>query len=72
VTHVLLLGENRRYHRQAVDIALALGIQVVVNDFGYIRPDWITFERNGMSGGSLFPRDPAAIRAMALGGRQLS
>lgn len=65
VTHVLLLGENRRYHRQAVDIALANGIQVVVNDFGYIRPDWITFERNGMSGGSLFPRDPDAIRAMA-------
>jgi len=65
VTHVLLLGENRRYHRQAVDIALELGIQVVVNDFGYIRPDWITFERNGMSGGSLFPRDPVAIRAMA-------
>lgn len=65
VTHILLLGENRRYHRQAVDIALANGIQVVVNDFGYIRPDWITFERNGMSGGSLFPRDPEVIRTMA-------
>ena len=65
VTHLMLLGENRRYHRQAVDLALAAGIQVVVNDFGYIRPDWITFERNGMSGGSLFPRDPDAIRAMA-------
>ncbi|MGC8508932.1 MAG: capsule biosynthesis protein [Thiomonas sp.] len=65
VTHLVLLGENRRYHRQAVDLALALGIQVVVNDFGYIRPDWITFERNGMSGGSLFPRDPQAIRLLA-------
>ncbi|WP_298292992.1 capsular biosynthesis protein [Thiomonas sp.] len=65
VTHLVLLGENRRYHRQAVDLALQCGIQVVVNDFGYIRPDWITFERNGMSGGSLFPRDPQAIRALA-------
>jgi capsular polysaccharide export protein len=65
VTHLMLLGENRRYHRQAVDIALASGLQVVVNDFGYIRPDWITFERNGMSGGSLFPHDPETIRAMA-------
>ncbi len=65
VTHLVLLGENRRYHRQAVDIALARGIQVIVNDFGYIRPDWITFERNGMSGASLFPRDPEAIRALA-------
>ena len=67
VTHVLLLGENRRYYRQAVDIALASGIQVFVNDFGYVRPDWITFGRNGMSGGSLFPRDPQAIRAIAAG-----
>ena len=65
VTHLMLLGENRRYHRQAVDLALAAGIQVVVNDFGYLRPDWITFERNGMSGGSLFPREPEVIRAMA-------
>ncbi len=65
VTHLMLLGENRRYHRQAVDLALASGIQVIVNDFGYIRPDWITFERNGMSGGSLFPRDPVAIHQLA-------
>ena len=65
VTHLVLLGENRRYHREAVDLALARGIQVIVNDFGYIRPDWITFERNGMSGASLFPHDPEAIRALA-------
>jgi capsular polysaccharide export protein len=65
VTHLLLLGEHRRYHRPAVDLALARGIQVIVNDFGYIRPDWITFERNGMSGGSLFPRDPVVIRQLA-------
>lgn len=65
VTDLLLLGENRRYHREAVDIALRLGLKVTVTDFGYLRPDWITFERNGMTGGSLFPRDPAAIRALA-------
>lgn len=65
VTHLVLLGENRRYHQQAVQLARDCGIEVVVNDFGYIRPDWITFERNGMSGGSLFPRDPHVIRALA-------
>jgi capsular polysaccharide export protein len=65
VTDLLLLGEQRHYHREAVHAALARGIAVTVTDFGYIRPDWITFERNGMSGASLFPRDPAEIRVLA-------
>ncbi|MDE2254670.1 MAG: capsular biosynthesis protein [Betaproteobacteria bacterium] len=65
VTDLVLLGENRRYHREAVDVALAHGVRVTVNDFGYIRPDWITFERNGMSGASLFPHDPDTIRDIA-------
>ncbi|WP_198926484.1 hypothetical protein, partial [Acidithiobacillus thiooxidans] len=65
VSDLVLLGEHRRYHREAVDIALEMGVKVTVTDFGYIRPDWVTWERNGMSGSSLFPRDPAVIRAMA-------
>ncbi|BAP88384.1 capsule polysaccharide biosynthesis protein [Burkholderiales bacterium GJ-E10] len=65
VTDLLLLGEQRRYHREAVGLAHGRGIRVTVTDFGYLRPDWITFERDGMSGGSRFPRDPAAIRALA-------
>ncbi len=65
VTDLLLLGEQRRYHREAVGLAKARGIDVTVTDFGYLRPDWITFERDGMSGGSRFPREPSAIRALA-------
>ncbi len=65
VTDLLLLGEQRHYHREAVHAALARGVAVTVSDFGYIRPDWITWERNGMSGASLFPRDAAAVRALA-------
>ncbi len=65
VTDLLLLGEQRRYHREAVGLARARGIRVTVTDFGYLRPDWVTFEPDGMSGGSRFPRDPAAIRALA-------
>jgi capsular polysaccharide export protein len=66
VTDLILMGERRRYHREAVAAAQARGIQVTVTDFGYIRPDWITFERDGMTGASRFPRDPEAIRALAL------
>ena len=65
VTDLLLLGEQRRYHREAVGLAKARGIRVVVHDFGYLRPDWITFECDGMSGGSRFPHDPRAIRRLA-------
>lgn len=65
ITDLILLGEQRYYHREAVAIAQRLDITVTVTDFGYVRPDWITLERDGMSGASHFPRDPKAIQALA-------
>lgn len=65
VTDLILLGEQRYYHREAVAIAKRLGIDVTVTDFGYLRPDWMTLERDGMSGASRFPRDPETIKALA-------
>lgn len=65
VTDLVLLGEQRPYNRVAIAAAKARGIAVTVTDFGYFRPDWITLERDGMGGDSLFPRDPADIRALA-------
>jgi capsular polysaccharide export protein len=65
ITDLLLIGEQRDYHKQAIAAAKARGIQVTVTDFGYLRPDWITFERDGMSGCSHFPRDPESIRRLA-------
>lgn len=65
ITDILLLGEQRAYHRAAITAAASRGIAVVVTDFGYFRPDWITLERDGMGGDSRFPRDPAEIRALA-------
>jgi len=67
ITDILLLGEQRFYHSSAIEAAKALGIAVTVTDFGYLRPDWITLERNGMGGDSLFPRNPAEIRRLAQG-----
>lgn len=65
VTDLILLGEQRRYHKEAVALAQRLGIRVSVTDFGYLRPDWITLERDGMGGNSRFPRDPQEIRRRA-------
>ena len=65
ITDLVLLGEQRPYHRAAIAAARARGIAVTVTDFGYLRPDWIVLERDGMNAESRFPRDPAAIRALA-------
>lgn len=67
VTDIILLGEQRFYQKEASAAAAELGITVTVTDFGYLRPDWITLERDGMSGLSRFPRDPEAIRTLAQG-----
>lgn len=65
ITDLILLGEQRSYHKIAIRAAKQLGIQVIVTDFGYLRPDWITLEKDGMSAHSLFPRAPEAILALA-------
>lgn len=67
ITDLLLIGEQRPYHRIAIAAAKARGVAVIVTDYGYLRPDWITLERDGMGGNSLFPRDPAEIRRLAKG-----
>jgi capsular polysaccharide export protein len=65
ITDIVLLGEQRAYHRGAIEAAKPRDIRVTVTDFGYLRPDWITLERDGMSGHSHFPRTPEALRALA-------
>lgn len=67
ITDLILLGEQRKYHREAVIVAQKLGIRVTVTDYGYLRPDWITLERDGMGGDSRFPKNPAIIHLYAKG-----
>lgn len=67
ITDMLLLGEQRDHHKLAIAAAKARGIQVVATDFGYLRPDWIILEKDGIGAESRFPRDPAAI--LELGAR---
>ncbi len=65
ITDLVLLGEQRKYHKQAVLLARSLGVRVMVTDFGYLRPDWITLEPNGMNGNSSLPRSAGEIRRLA-------
>lgn len=65
ITDLVLHGDRRPYHIVAAEEARARGIRVIATDLGYVRPDWITLEYDGMTTYSRFPRDPAAIRALA-------
>jgi capsular polysaccharide export protein len=61
VTDLVLLGEERPYHRVAAEAAKRLSVDVYVIEMGYLRPDWLTLERDGMSTNSHFPDDPDQI-----------
>lgn len=52
VTDLVLYGDTRPIHAQAVKIARARGVTVHVFEEGYLRPYWITYERGGANGHS--------------------
>lgn len=57
---VVLFGDCRPLHRVAIPICRRLGVPVWVVEEGYLRPVYLTVEREGVNGYSLLPRDPAA------------
>lgn len=66
ITDIILFGDCRPYHLVAREIAQRLQIDVHVAEEGYLRPNWITFERGGVNGHSSLPRDPDWYRKAAL------
>jgi capsular polysaccharide export protein len=65
VTDLVLFGDCRPMHEAAVRLAKLRRINVYVFEEGYIRPDWMTLERDGVNGYSTFQRDPRSILAAA-------
>ncbi len=65
ITDLVLHGDRRIYHRLAAEEARARGIRVIATELGYLRPDWMTIERDATSTGSHFPEDPDHIRRIA-------
>ena len=53
---IMLFGDCRKMHRMASEIASERGIEVLVFEEGYIRPDYITMESHGVNGRSRMPR----------------
>ena len=52
VTDIVLYGDTRPVHAQAVARATALGLRIHVFEEGYMRPFWVTYERGGSNGNS--------------------
>jgi capsular polysaccharide export protein len=61
VDAVVLFGDCRPVHRLAIARARQLGVEVFVFEEGYLRPDYVTFERGGVNGHSSISRDPASF-----------
>lgn len=52
ITDIVLYGDKRPVHAEAVKIAKAAGLKIHVFEEGYMRPYWVTYERGGANGHS--------------------
>jgi len=57
VTDLVLFGDCRPLHRAAISVAAEQLVTVHVFEEGYVRPDWVTLELDGVNGHSSLPRD---------------
>ena len=63
VTDIVLYGDTREIHAEAIAAARDRGLTVHVFEEGYMRPYWVTYERGGANGHSrLMQMDIAAMR----------
>ncbi len=65
VSDIVLYGDCRPIHVRALRLARLRGVRIHVFEEGYVRPDWMTLEEDGVNGHSRFDRDPSAILAAA-------
>ena len=52
ITDIVLYGDTRFIHAEAIRAARAAGITAHVFEEGYLRPYWVTYERGGSNGHS--------------------
>lgn len=52
VTDIVIYGDTRPIHAEAVAQAKAKGLTIHVFEEGYMRPYWVTYEREGSNGNS--------------------
>ncbi|MEP3329462.1 capsule biosynthesis protein CapA [Sedimentitalea sp.] len=60
VTDIVLYGDTRRIHATAIAAARARNITIHVFEEGYLRPYWVTYERDGSNGNSRLMQMPVS------------
>ena len=68
VTDLVLYGDTRLCHAQAITAARAAGVRVHVFEEGYLRPHWVSYEREGANGNSPLMTTTLADMRRALAG----
>ncbi len=63
---VMLFGDCRPIHEVAHRICRIQGVEIGVFEEGYLRPDYVSFERYGVNGNSLLPRNPKFYRRIVI------
>ena len=64
ITDIVLYGEGRPVHDTAIALAKKLGLTTHIFEEGYLRPYWVTYERDGSNGNSPLCKIPlAAMRS---------
>lgn len=71
VTDLVLYGDTRPIHAQAIAAAKAAGITVHVFEEGYLRPYWVSYERGGSNGHSRLMHMSVADMRTALAQSQI-
>ena len=66
ITDLVLYGDTRPIHAQAVAIARDKGLTIHVFEEGYLRPYWVTYERGGSNGHSRLMDTPVEAMREAL------
>ena len=67
ITDVVLFGDCRPLHRAAHGMARLRQVRIHVFEEGYIRPDYVTLELDGVNGNSNLSRDPEWYLEQAAG-----
>lgn len=66
ITDLVLFGDCRPYHVSAHGMAAMRGVRTHVLEEGYLRPDWMTFELEGVNARSSLSRDKAWLWQQAM------
>jgi len=61
---IFVFGDCRFYQTKAIKIAKKMKMKVFVFEEGYIRPDFVTLEENGVNDNSILPRNRAFYDAL--------